>query len=287
MDIILRIIYHVKNSSRRLFSAIFYRQAQLYAILLGMSIIVIGAILQNRDSELLRSMGSILIGIGGSVFASGLVVKILSRIPRNPEEERLIQTGTIFIGDRLAFNEQYQPWNQKGWNAWIKQTPRGGHLIISGKEQRYWLEESWPAVRSVLQKHIETNFIFLGLEEQVKQYHQHFMGRFNQKDGDQHELTKYLKCWKYVPYESHKDVDDFGFYWNGRVLLVKMYLHDTKKENCPIIGFATPGVSPKFNIEDFDTTILNLSNSSALIRCAWSLNHIWSNKQPFSNESHS
>lgn len=279
----LKKIYDFKNLSRRLFYAIFDKPRQWFVVFLGVCILFIGSFFASKDSGWLKGFGLISIGIGGSVLASGLVVNILSRIPREAEGELFIQTGIAFVGDRDAFNEEYHVGNQKGWDAWIRQTPRGGHLIISGKEQRYWLEKSLPAVQSVLQKHIQTNFVFLGDEEQVQKYRQNFMLRFDEKVGDQPELTKHLKCWKYVPDESHKDVDDFGFYWNGSVLLVKMYLHDIPKEYCPIIGFKIPGtVSIKFNIEDFhEPATLILSHASALKKCVESLNHIWAEKKGF------
>ena len=279
INYILKKVYDFKNSSRRLFYAIFDKPRQWFVILLGVCILFIGSFFASKDSGWLKGFGLISIGIGGSVLASGLVVNILSRIPREVEGELLIQTGIVFVGDRRAFIKEYHVADQEGWDAWIRQTPRGGRLIIIGKEHRFWFGESGASIKSVLKKRIETNFVFLGDEEQVQQYHQNFMVRFNERVGKQSESTKYLKCWKYVPDENHKDVDDFGFYWNGCVLLVKMYLHDTRKEYCPIIGFATPGTSHKFNIEDFeDPAILILSNASALIRCSLSLNYIWTNK---------
>lgn len=272
MDLILKFIYNFKNSSRRLFSAIFYKPGQWFVIILGTFIIIIGC---KIDSELLSP---IVIAIGGSVFASGLVVKILSRIPRDAEEERLVQTGIIFIGDRDSFDKEYHVGNQKGWDAWIRQTPRGGHLIIIGKEHRFWIQKSWADISSVLKKGIETNFVFLGNETQVIKSHISFTNNLENSPVQ-------LKCWKYVPDGSHEDVDDFGFYWNGRVLLVKMYLHNIDKEYCPIIGFKIPGtVGTKFNIEDFhEPATLILSHAKALVKCAESLNHIWTIKQSFNS----
>jgi hypothetical protein len=103
------------------------------------------------------------IGVGASILAAGLVVKILNR----DTQPLIADTGVAFVGSRSSYEASCRPaTSQSAWDEWIRRTPRGGDLIVVGKKNFQWVDKSWPAVVHVIKRGIQVRFVFMGETEE-------------------------------------------------------------------------------------------------------------------------
>ncbi len=148
----------------------------------------------------------------------------------------------LFVGDRNAFDEAI------GWDNWINETHRCSNLIIIGKDQIKWAEESAQAISSVLSRNIDVTFIFQGTS--CDESLQKFWAELEQKDTGR-KFVEWRKNEKLKLCTNKGQNGDYGYYWNGEKLIVKLYFEVENKRQAPLIVFNVRFASGKFNDSDF------------------------------------
>jgi uncharacterized membrane protein len=182
----------------------------------------------------------VLISIGTSIAAAGIIFRVTQR--KDIFQDSLEKAGVIFVGDRAAFDEVI------GWDNWLKQTHRCSNLIIIGKDQIKWAEESAEAISSVLSRNIDVKFIFQG--EKCNESLEKFWTELAQKDAGG-KFTNWRKDQKLKLCVNTGANGDYGYYWNGERLIVKLYFEVEKKIQAPLIVFNVRFASGTFNVADF------------------------------------
>jgi hypothetical protein len=182
----------------------------------------------------------VLISVGTSIVAAGIIYRITRK--RDIFQESLEKAGVLFVGDREAFDEVI------GWDDWINQTHRCSNLIIIGKDQIKWAEESAEAISSVLSRNIDVTFIFQGAQsdESLRK----FWTELEQKDTGG-KFIQWRRNGKLQLRTNRGQNGDYGYYWNGEKLIVKLYFEVENKRQAPLIVFNVRFASGKFNHADF------------------------------------
>jgi hypothetical protein len=195
----------------------------------------------QSEAKLLVSLkftALVLISIGTSVIASGIIFKVSQK--ENHFQSSLNKAGVLFVGDRNAFNEVI------GWDNWITQTRRSSELIIIGKDQIKWAEESASSLGKVLNRGINITFIFQGAQWQSRL--EAFWKCLTSQDVNQ-KFTAWRKSGK-LKLCKYDQEEEYGYYWNGEKLVVKFYFVANKRE-APFIVFDVSFAAGKFDSEDF------------------------------------
>jgi len=182
----------------------------------------------------------VLISVGTSIIGAGIILRITRK--RNSLQESLEKAGVLFVGDRNAFDEAI------GWDNWINETHRCSNLIIIGKDQIKWAEESAQAISSVLSRNIDVTFIFQGTS--CDESLQKFWAELEQKDTGR-KFVEWRKNEKLKLCTNKGQNGDYGYYWNGEKLIVKLYFEVENKRQAPLIVFNVRFASGKFNDSDF------------------------------------
>jgi len=195
----------------------------------------------DRLRYFLFKVGSlVLISIGTAIAAAGIVFRITQK--KDIFQESLEKAGVIFVGDRAAFDEVV------GWDNWIKETHRCSDLIIIGKDQIKWAEESAEAISSVLSRKIDVKFIFQG--DHCDKSLQDFWTELEQNDADG-KFAEWRKSGRLKLCTNKGANGDYGYYWNGERLIVKLYFEVENKRQAPLIVFNVRFASGKFDQADF------------------------------------
>lgn len=182
----------------------------------------------------------VLVSVGTSIIGAGVILRITRK--RNNLQESLEKAGVLFVGDRNAFDEVI------GWDNWINETHRCSDLIIIGKDQIKWAEESAEALSRVLLRDIDVSFIFQG--EQCDDSLQKFWNEVKQKDPGG-RFFEWRKRDKLKLLTNREQDGNYGYYWNGAKLIVKLYFEVERKIQAPLIVFDVRFASGKFDHADF------------------------------------
>jgi len=194
---------------------------------------------------LFRVISVIFVSVGTSVIAAGIVFRVVQK--RDRFHESLEKAGVLFVGDRNAFDEVI------GWDNWILETHRCSELIIIGKDQIKWAEDSAAALGTVLSRGINVTFIFQG--EQCDQRLDAFWRKLTEQDTSE-RFAQWRKNGKLKLCKKQDPNPDYGYYWNGNKLIVKLYFRVPEKREAPFIVFNTSFASGKFDDADFSITCL-------------------------------
>jgi hypothetical protein len=187
----------------------------------------------------------VFVSVGTSIVATGIVFRVTQK--KDIFQDAVQKAGVLFVGDRNAFNEVI------GWDRWIVETRRCAELIIIGKDQIKWAEDSAAAIASVLARNVEVTFIFQGdqCEQRLSAFWDALKGQDTNGQFMQWRSSARLKLCKY------RDEDgDYGYYWNGEKLIVKLYFDVANKRDAPFIVFNVSFAAGKFDDEDFSVASL-------------------------------
>jgi uncharacterized membrane protein len=192
-----------------------------------------------------RSVGQkilalILISIGTSILGAGIILKVTQA--RSNLQASLQNAGVVFVGDRVAFDEVI------GWDNWIRDTHRCSELIIIGKDQFKWAEESAEALGALLTRGVQASFIFQGT--QCNDSLQRFWNELKQKDAGG-KFDRWRRDGKLLLYTNSQTDGNYGYYWNGTNLIVKLYFEVEQKIQAPLIVFDVRFAAGKFDYADF------------------------------------
>jgi uncharacterized membrane protein len=189
----------------------------------------------------LFKVGSLVfISVGTAIAAAGIIYRVTQK--KDIFQECLEKAGVIFVGDRAAFDEVI------GWDNWIKETHRCSDLIIIGKDQIKWAEESAEAISSVLSRNIVVTFIFQG--PQCDESLRNFWNELEKNDAGQ-KFVSWRQSEKLRLLTNKNQNGDYGYYWNGERLIVKLYFEVENKRQAPLIVFNVRFASGKFDQADF------------------------------------
>lgn len=194
----------------------------------------------------LKVFSVVLVSVGTSIAATGMIFRIAQQ--KDKYQQSLQKAGVLFVGDRNALDEVI------GWDNWIRETHRCAELIIIGKDQAKWAEESAAALGTVLSRDIQVTFIFQGKE--CEQRLEKFWNQLTKQDMSGKFVEWRQKDRLKLCKNSDPDVD-FGYYWNGKKLIVKIYFKVPEKREAPFIVFDVSFASGKFDDADFSVTCLD------------------------------
>jgi hypothetical protein len=121
-------------------------------------------------------------------------------------------------------------------------------LIIVGKDQIKWAELSAEAISRVLSRDIEVAFIFQG--RKCDQSLHDFWNELKQKDPGG-RFDGWRKGGRLKLLTNKEQDGNYGYYWNGEKLVVKLYFEVENKVQAPLIVFDVRFASGKFNHTDF------------------------------------
>jgi hypothetical protein len=210
------------------------------------------------------------LSIGCSIIASALIVRLLES--REESLKNFAATGIRFVGDREYFDREIK------WDKWIRSTNRAGKIIIIGKKNTKWITNSYNSLQSVLKRGIEINFLFMGTKEEIVKNYKVFYRLIKQYIPNYNNYRELIKCYYFLTSDSF---GDFGFYWNGNQLIVKLYLALVDNVEAPMIVFDTSFATPQFDILDFTQYIdaLPFSEPKILSKIAIGFDSIWDKKK--------
>ena len=194
----------------------------------------------NAKSSWYRVVSLVLISVGTSIVAAGIILRVTRK--GNTFQESLEKAGVLFVGDRAAFDEVI------GWDTWITETHRCSNLIIIGKDQIKWAEDSADAISGALSRGIEVMFIFQG--PQCEDSLQKFWAELEQKDTGG-KFVEWRKKTSLKLCTNKGQNGDYGYYWNGERLIVKLYFEVENKRQAPLIVFNVGFASGRFDQADF------------------------------------
>lgn len=272
-------MWRLRNGTRDfmwcLFWSVFEKPGQWATFLFGFFFLVAGALLFPLSRPWLGFFSAALSGIGCSVLASGLVVRLLQAAILSRNAKSLERTGVFFVGNRESFDRNHGPKEISGWDCWIGETARKGQIIICGKKNGKWIEKSSDELKRAIERPVTIEFVFLGTQSEIRDNVKAFQ-RMAVNEGIWDSLEGRLS--EYVTDSTHPTGDDCGFYWNGKTLMVKVYPPGVSNENSPIIGFDTSFAGREFDPDDFDRDCVPFKEGDALMHCAQGLKEIWRKK---------
>lgn len=243
------------------------------ALFFGIAVAAIGAVLfacrgaaETPGGKLACDiLGAFLTSLGASIVAAALVETYFEH--RNPIEKHIRDTGIRFIGDRKLFDAVRMRGNRLGWDAWIQETR--GQLLVVGRQNGHWIDSA-DSLKSLLDREGTIEFVFMGSQDDVGKWIDDFQRKWMEKFGGQFPSPDKVQLRACIA----GTVPDSGYYWNGRELLVKVYVPGQPKPDCPIIGFDASGAGGSFDIADFDPDKVPYQQAQALIQAANGLNRL-------------
>lgn len=267
-------ISQIRDFSRRVLD-LFFDDWHGQALVFIISIVFIGlagSIVNSTDNPLWHN---IFLAVGCSVLASALVVRVLKERNNLPNVR---ESGVCFVGDRSYFDRAI------GWDNWINQTSRGGEIIIVGKKNENWVKLSCEALIKAVDRDIPIRFVFTGSSEEIEKNVVVFRDNIAKARLTDEQKERFSKIDLYE-YPTGSDTPEFGFYWNGRSLVVKMYFQAVQNVEAPLIAFDTIYASQRFDVRDFTDYVkaLPFKQTAVLTRVAVSLKSILDKTEEISN----
>lgn len=252
--------------------AIFHRAAGQAIVLVGGALVILAGsyLIAFGVNQLAQLFGSALAGIGTSLVAVGLTIKILSK--PDDIDKQVCETGCCFVGLRTQYDETLRFGPKGGWDRWIEQTPRGGELVVIGQKNWEWAKSSSEALKKTMHRDVTLRFVFMGTSldpDRTKQPLANITAFKTFLTERGWEKTIDAQKFQFLVYDpsvntslpSKVSVPTTGFYWNGRQLMIKVYLVERANPVCPILVFDTPGTGTKFDLRDFEVEPLAVALS--------------------------